>query len=246
MSLAVFIHPDIANARVGESITLTGAEGRHAVTVKRVVVGEHVELTDGAGTVAEVAVTAVAGKDELNGDIVKHEHRPNPQPTVTVVQAIPKAAQADVAVDLATQAGADGIVAWAADRCVAKWEGKKIPKAIKKWQEQATAAAKQSRRARIPQVRGPVTTAQLADTLADVDLALVLHEDATEPLKHLDFAGAESVALIIGPEGGIGPDELEQLTERGACPVKLGPQVLRTSSAAMVALSALGALTPRW
>ncbi len=246
MSLPVFIFPDLASYSVGDSITLDGAEGRHAVTVKRTAVGERVALSDGAGVTAVVEVTAVEGKEVLRGSIVTHEREPLPQPAVTVVQAIPKAGHADLAVDLATQAGADAIVAWAADRCVAKWDGKKIPKALKKWQDNAVAAAKQSRRPRVPEVSGPLTTKQLAARIAEADLALVLHEDATESLKNLDCTAATDMLLIIGPEGGIGPDELDILTQAGARPVKLGPQVLRTSSAAMVALAAVGALTERW
>jgi 16S rRNA (uracil1498-N3)-methyltransferase len=76
--------------------------------------------------------------------------------------------------------------------------------------------------------------------------ALVLHESATKPLVEIPVAQADSIILVVGPEGGIGEDELETLAAAGAVAVRLGPTVLRTSTAAAVALGALGVLTPRW
>lgn len=244
MSLPVFIHPDLSPAEPGQTVRLDGAEGRHAVTVKRLKPAEQLELIDGTGRVVTAEVTATAGKDQLDAVVTAVREEPAPHPKVVVVQAIPKSERAELAVDLATQAGADEIIAWQADRCVAKWEGKKIPKALAKWEAAAQAAAKQSRRARIPQVRGPVTTGELTQLLAQADHALVLHEEATRSIREAQLTG--TVYLLVGPEGGIGSAELERLTQAGAHPIKLGPQVLRTASAAMVALAAIGALTERW
>lgn len=244
MSLPVFIHPDLRGAAPGQSVHLDGAEGRHAVTVKRLKPTEQLELIDGTGRVVTAEVTVTAGKDQLDAAVTAVREEPAPHPKVVVVQAIPKSERAELAVDLATQAGADEIIAWQADRCVAKWEGKKIPKALAKWEAAAQAAAKQSRRARIPQVRGPVSSGELTQLLAQADHALVLHEEATRSIREAQLSG--TVYLLVGPEGGIGSVELERLTQAGAQPIKLGPQVLRTASAAMVALAAIGALTERW
>lgn len=244
MSRPVFIHPDLRGAAPGQSVHLDGAEGRHAVTVKRLKPTEQLELIDGTGRVVTAEVTVTAGKDQLDAAVTAVREEPAPHPKVVVVQAIPKSERAELAVDLATQAGADEIIAWQADRCVAKWEGKKIPKALAKWEAAAQAAAKQSRRARIPQVRGPVSTGELTQLLAQADHALVLHEEATRSIREAQLSG--TVYLLVGPEGGIGSVELERLTQAGAQPIKLGPQVLRTASAAMVALAAIGALTERW
>ena len=163
-----------------------------------------------------------------------------------MVQAIPKSERAELAVDLATQAGADEILAWQADRCVSEWAAKQAPKALSKWESAAVAAAKQSRRTRIPAVRGPVTTRQLCQEISGAR-ALVLHEDATLRLKDLDdLDTAETIYLLVGPEGGIGEEEVAQLTAAGATAIKLGPEVLRTASASMVALASIGTLTSRW
>ena len=233
MSLPYFLTDDPAAG------TLTGAEAKHA-HVKRIQPGERIMLIDGQGTTAVTRVTSV-GAGRVDGVVEKQQFVPQPTPRVTVVQAVPKGERAELAVDLAVQAGADAIVPWISHRTIARWPANKQAKQVEKWRAQALASAKQARRAWVPEVRDPVTTNQLADLLRDAELALVLHEDATDSIRDVEFG--EDVWLIVGPEGGIGEDELEIL---GARPVKLGPEVLRTASAAFAGLCAIGALTSRW
>lgn len=230
---------------VGGVIELTGDEGRHAVSVKRTSVGEQIELVDGHGTRAVITVTGVSGKDRLVGVVDCVASEPAPRPTVTVVQALPKAARSELTVDLLTQAGADVIVPWQAGRSVANW-GKKQDKGLAKWRAAARAAAKQSRRSRIPEITPVADQAAVAALIQAAPLALMLHEDATGKITDQSVAQVDSVVLIIGPEGGISPAELDAFTTAGAHPVRLGPEVLRTASAGMVALAALGAVTDRW
>ena len=230
---------------VGEVIELTGDEGRHAVSVKRTSVGEQIELVDGHGTRAVITVTGVSGKDRLVGVVDCVANEPVPRPTVMVIQALPKAARSELTVDLLTQAGVDVIVPWQADRSVANW-GKKQDKGLAKWRAAARAAAKQSRRSRIPEITPVADQAAVAALIQAAPLALMLHEDATGKITDQPVAQVDSVVLIIGPEGGISPAELDAFTTAGAHPVRLGPEVLRTASAGMVALAALGAVTDRW
>lgn len=234
MSLPYFITED---PRAG---LLDGAEGRHAVTVKRIQPGEHIMLVDGSGTAAEVEVTEVRGKDHLVGEVLSLTEVAQPTPQVTVVQAIPKSERAELAVELAVQGGADAIVPWISQRTIARWPADKHTKQVAKWQAAAREAAKQSRRAWVPEVGTPVTSNQLREMVAGKQ-ALVLHEDAATPLRDINFSA--EVFLIVGPEGGIAAEELELI---GAQPVRLGPEVLRTASAAFAALCAIGALTTRW
>lgn len=236
MSLPVFIAPDLS----GDRITVSGPEGRHAVTVKRLVPGERVKLIDGHGSWVTGEILSAEGRDVLEVGVDKRGQDETPRPRVTVIQAIPKSERSELAVDLATQAGADAIVAWQSQRTVSKW-GAKAEKQLAKWHDAATAAAKQSRRSRIPEITGPLSTAEVA-TLIEGRTALVLHEAATTGIRDVDL-DVDELFLLVGPEGGIGDEELAQL---GAAPVRLGPEVYRTASAAMVALSALGALTSRW
>lgn len=245
MSRPVYVQEFPTPPTVGEVIELTGDEGRHAVSVKRTSVGEQIELVDGHGTRAVITVTGVSGKDRLTGVVDCAANEPASRPTVTVIQALPKAARSELTVDLLTQAGADVIVPWQAGRSVANW-GKKQDKGLAKWRAAARAAAKQSRRSRIPEITPVVDQAAVAALIQAAPLALMLHEDATGKITDQPVAQADSVVLIIGPEGGISPAELDAFTTAGAHPVRLGPEVLRTASAGMVALAALGAVTDRW
>lgn len=223
-----------------ESGQLAGPEGKHAVTVKRIAPGEQIMLTDGNGAWARVEVTATTGKDMLTGTVLEQGIDEPPTPRVTVVQAIPKSERAELAVDLATQAGADAIIPWISHRTIARWQGAKVAKNVEKWQNTAREAAKQSRRIFIPQVLSPLTTNQLREAIVD-KRAYVLHEDATQSIRDVELS--DDVVLIVGPEGGIGEEELELL---GATSVRLGPEVLRTATAAALGLAAIGVLSGRW
>ena len=229
---------------VGGFVVVDGDEGFHAATVRRLRVGERIVLGDGAGELADCEV-AETGKRELTATVLTRRTANRPQPAVTVVQAIPKAERSELAIELATEAGADAFVAWQAARCVARWDGPKADKGLRRWRAVARSAARQSRRAFIPGVDGVITTRELLDGVPRA-LVLALHESATAPLTDLDVAAAASITLVVGPEGGLTDAEVEALTAAGAHAVRLGPTVLRTSTAAAVALGALGVLTPRW
>lgn len=239
MSLPYFLADDPASG------VLTGAEAKHA-HVKRIEPGERIMLIDGQGSAAVTRVTSVT-PSRVDGVVEKQTRVPQPSPRVTVVQAVPKGERAELAVDLAVQGGADAIVPWISHRTISRWPANKQAKQVEKWRAQALSSAKQARRAWVPEVREPVTTNQLSVLLRDAKderHALVLHEDATASIRDVDFASlGEDIWLIVGPEGGIGDDELEVL---GAHPVKLGPEVLRTASAGFAGLCAIGALTARW
>lgn len=233
----------------GHTAVLDGPEGRHAATVRRTTVGERVMLSDGRGGLADSEVTA-AGKDRL--ELMVHAVRTvSPSlPTVTLVQALPKAERSELAVELATEAGVDAIVPWQSSRCVARWEGPKVAKGLTRWRNAARAAAKQSRRALVPEVadlhRTADVTALVRDVVARGGKVAVLHESAGASLASLSLHELSELILVVGPEGGLSDDEVEKLATAGASLVLLGPQVLRTSTAAAVALGAIGVLTERW
>jgi 16S rRNA (uracil1498-N3)-methyltransferase len=233
---------------VGEVAIVDGDEGFHAASVRRIRAGEELDLSDGAGEVAHCVIEEV-GKGRLSARVMDRRTVAMSTPTVTVVQALPKSDRSELAVELATEAGADAFVAWQASRCVARWDGQpRVDKGLRRWRAVARSAARQSRRAYIPTVSGVVSTTELVERVRDTasTRVLVLHESATRALADVPLAHADSLVLIVGPEGGIAEDELAALTEAGATPVRLGPTVLRTSTAAAVALGALGVLTDRW
>jgi 16S rRNA (uracil1498-N3)-methyltransferase len=232
----------------GGIAVLDGPEGRHAATVRRIRVGEQITLSDGRGLLAESEVVA-AQRDRLELAVRASAVAPPAQPPVTVVQALPKSDRSELAVELMTEAGADVIVPWQAARCVANWEAK-ADKGIGKWRAAAKSAARQSRRAYIPEVTGLHRTADLLTAVrtakADGAVVAALHESGESRFTRLPLREASAIMLIVGPEGGLDDAELSALAEAGAEVVLLGPTVLRTSTAAAVALGALGALTARW
>lgn len=230
----------------GGTAVLDGPEGRHAATVKRIRVGELVQLTDGAGGLAQ-AVVSVVGRDRVDLRITARQVLAPPAPRVLLAQALVKGDRGELAVELATEAGVDGVLPWRAARCVARWEdGPRGDKALARWRSTAREAAKQARRPWLPVVEEPVGTAALARRAAAVAATLVLHEGAGEPLAAVDLPVFGDLLLVVGPEGGITDDELGALVSAGARPVRLGAEVLRASTAAAVALGALGVLTGRW
>jgi 16S rRNA (uracil1498-N3)-methyltransferase len=233
---------------VGELAVVEGDEGFHAANVRRIRAGEKLDLSDGAGTIARCVIEDV-GKGRLTARVLDLRAVAIGRPRITVVQALPKSDRSELAIELATEAGADAFVAWQASRSVARWDGQdRVDKGLRRWQAVARSAARQSRRAHIPEVSGVVSTTELVERVRDIESTpvLVLHESATQPIAEVPVAEADSLILVIGPEGGIADDEVAALSTAGAAVVRLGPTVLRTSTAAAVALGALGVLTNRW
>lgn len=233
MSNPVFLSPDLSQDRV----LLDGPEGRHAALVRRIRVGEAVDLVDGRGTRCIGAVCSVT-RDTVTVEVWSRELEPAPSPRITLVQALAKGDRGELAVELATEVGADAIVPWSAARCVVRWDADRGPKALQRWRSTAREAAKQSRRAWFPEVSEVVATAAVAALPGQL---LVLHEAAVAPLSGVELSG--DVVLVVGPEGGIGADELEVL---GGLAVRLGPSVLRTSTAGAAAVAVVSARTGRW
>jgi 16S rRNA (uracil1498-N3)-methyltransferase len=224
---------------------LGGAEGRHATTVRRLVAGERADVTDGAGAVAECVVTSVRpGVVELA--VLARRAEPAADPRIVVVQAIPKGDRGELAVETMTEVGVDAVVAWQAERCVARWRGDRADKALARWRATAREAAKQSRRAWIPEVTGPEAMPDVARRVAAAALAILLDPDAPATLGSIRLPSRGDIVVIVGPEGGVSPAEADTAAGAGAVTARLGPTVLRTSSAGAVAAALLLAGSGRW
>ncbi|MDT0201080.1 16S rRNA (uracil(1498)-N(3))-methyltransferase [Nocardioides sp. AE5] len=245
MSLPVHLVPALVGVAVGDVIEVTGDEAHHAVAVRRIRVGEQVVLTDGAGIAATGTVTGT-GKRRLDVEVTALEEAALPTPQVTVVQALPKGDRGELAVEVLTEIGVQRIVPWAAERSVAVWRGERAAKSHAKWANTAREAAKQARRSWFPEVTELAGTAAVVEMLAGVDTAVVLHEAATVPLVDVPLSASGTIALVVGPEGGISDKELELFTAAGVTPVRMGQEVMRTSTAGVAAVAALLSRTARW
>ncbi len=245
MSLPVHVVPSLDGAEVGGRVEVTGAEAHHGVAVRRLRVGEQVVLTDGRGR-SVVAAVSGTGKRTFEAEIASVRDVAEPAPRVVVVQALPKGDRGELAVEVLTEVGVAEVVPWAAARCVAVWKGERAARSAEKWQATAREAAKQARRAWFPEVATLASTADVAALVAAAELAVVLHEEADGSLAALTVPEAGTVLVVVGPEGGLTDDEVAAFVDAGAHVVRLGSEVLRTSTAGVAAVSALLARTSRW
>jgi 16S rRNA (uracil1498-N3)-methyltransferase len=227
------------------SVTLSGTEGHHAAAVRRLRVGERADVSDGAGTLASCVVASV-GKDTVGLTVQSVAEVPPAQPRITVVQALPKGDRGELAVEMMTEVGVDTIVAWQAERSVTRWQGERGKRALAKWRGTAREASKQSRRAWIPAVDGPAGLSDVLGLSGGGACLVVLEASAAVPLSRLALPRSGSIVLVVGPEGGISPGERAALGAAGALEARLGPTVLRTSTAGAAAASVLMANSGRW
>ncbi len=228
----------------GATVVLDGPEGRHAATVRRLGAGERVDVADGAGALARCTV-ASAEPHRLLLTVDRRDDAPEPAPRFVLVQALAKGERDDLAVEAATELGVDEVVPWQAARSIVVWRGERGEKARRKWESTVRAASKQARRPRVPVVGELVGLEALAARAREAALAVVLHEDAQTALATVDVPPAGEVLLVVGPEGGVSPDELDRLRDAGALVCRLGPHVLRSSTAGPAALAVLSA-RGRW
>lgn len=231
-------------AATGPEVLLEGPEGHHAADVRRLRVGEAVDVTDGRGTRLACRVRQV-GHGRVVLDVDRREVEPDPQPRVVAVQALVKH-DAEQAVTTMTEVGVDRIVPWAAARSVVVWQGDRVTRGVRRWRAAAAEAAKQSRRCWVPTVTEPCTTDQVAEQVAAADLAVLLDGEADVAVTDLTVPSAGTVLLVVGPEGGVTEAERATLVSAGAVPARMGPTVLRAATAGTVAAALLLSATARW
>ena len=230
----------------GLAVTLGGSEGKHAVNVRRMRVGEGIQLSDGKGLRVRGTVSAL-GNNSLTVAIETVEQETAPTVGLTIVQALAKGDRDELSIQAATELGCWGVVPWQADRSISKWEGAKVTKSVDRWQTIVAEAAKQSLRVFEPIVAQPINSKQLASAVGDFDLVLVLDPTAEVGLGGLEITGAhKSVAIVVGPEGGISDSELLALEHAGAKRVHLGEPILRTSTAGVAAIAVIQAKLGLW
>jgi 16S rRNA (uracil1498-N3)-methyltransferase len=230
----------------GLAVTLGGSEGKHAVNVRRMRVGEGIQLSDGKGLRVRGSVSAL-GNNSLTVTIDSVVQEAIPAVGLTIIQALAKGDRDELSIQAATELGCWAVIPWQADRSISKWEGPKIAKSVDRWQTIVAEAAKQSLRVFEPQVAQPLNSKQLTTAISDFDLVLVLDPTAELGLGGLTIeARHKSVAIVVGPEGGISESELTALELAGAVRVHLGEPILRTSTAGVAAIAVIQAKLGLW
>ena len=236
--IPLFLLEDLADPLpdVGTPVRLDGEEGRHAASVRRIRPGEMILIGDGRGRAVAGRVDEVS-KTALTIRVAEQLVEARPRRHYVAVQALPKGDRGELAVEMMTEVGIAEIIPWQASRSVVRWSGDRAEKAVNRWRSTAREAAKQSRRLLVPAVREPIDTAELVQAVGSADCALILHEEATEPLAGVHLPEQGTVMIVIGPEGGIAPVEIDELVAAGGLPVSISDGVLRTSTAGVVALA---------
>jgi 16S rRNA (uracil1498-N3)-methyltransferase len=241
-----YLNEQLTDAAAGSFVSILGEEARHAVTVSRIRVGESLSIGNGRGLVVTGAVVEAGARLSIEAaDVIRV---PAPTPRLTLVQALAKGGRDELAIQAATELGVDAVIPWSAQRSIVRWEGAKALKGQQRWASIVREATKQSLRAWIPEVGGPLTTGELARR-AESARMLVLEPSATIGLS-AEAVGASDdgrdLILVVGPEGGVAPGELDALVSAGARAVRLGEAVLRTSTAGPAAIAALNRALGRW
>lgn len=238
-----YLSEAVTDCAVGESVTVIGAEARHAVTVGRLRIGESLSIGDGRGTVALGIVSAV-GTDYFSVGVESLRFTDEPSPALWLAQALAKNDRDELAVQAATELGVDGVVPWAAGRSIVKWEGPKVRKHEERWATILREAGKQAMRSRIPALRPLASSAEIAKLGTDFHLVVL---DPAGPVQLSALVPDDrDILLIVGPEGGIAPAELSRFAAAGGTIARLGESILRASTAGPAAIAVLNGALGRW
>jgi 16S rRNA (uracil1498-N3)-methyltransferase len=227
-------------------VVIDGPEGKHAATVRRLQAGEPVVVTDGAGEWAAGSVAAVEGRARILVTVSERGHDDRPALTVAVLQALPKGDRGETAVETLTEVGVDTIVPWVSERTQVRVDSEREAKVITRWRATSREAAKQARRTYLPVVTEVARRTAALEVVAESQLAVVLDAEAGMALSELELPVEGVIVLVVGPEGGVAPSELADFVAAGAVPARLGPSVLRTSTAGTVAAALVLSRTSRW
>ena len=241
----LFISPIPSDTKAGSKIKIAGAEAKHAMSVRRLQIGEAISVSDGQGQKARGKVSQLS-KDFLELDVESVENIERPKPRLILVQALAKGDRDEMAVQACTELGIQTVIPWQSERSVSIWKPEKQDKHRLRWQTIATEASKQSLRPFIPEVERVLGTSELAERLKQFDLTLVLDPTSSTSLTSLSLSGHQSIAIVVGPEGGISPEELGQFGSAGLSLVGLGSGILRTSTAGVAVVSYLQATLGNW
>ena len=225
---------------VGQMYTFDNEDALHAIRVLRTGPGEIFWLSDGKGSFSTVKAIDVS-KKSMQCEVLEHEFQSPLEIEYTVIQALPKGDRLKECAGLLTEAGADRIVFWSSARSIGKAD-----KTLEKLDVTVREASKQARRFRIPEIIGPLTTAQVIDEIARTDIAVLFHESATSKLSAISASTVKKALIIIGPEGGITDEELDAFTASGAKIALMGRPIFRSAHAGIAGLAAVQTLLKSW
>jgi 16S rRNA (uracil1498-N3)-methyltransferase len=229
------------------SVTLRGGDAHHIIRVMRAQVGDQIICSNGLNREALVAITNM-DKETVEAAVVEERAMTNETAVeVWIAQSLPKGDKLETIIQKCTEIGAARIIPFVSERTIVQYDDKKEAKRLERWAKIAKEAAEQAHRSRVPDVSGPQSWKQILQLISQVEIALICYEkESGLQLKQLlvrAFANHGSapalgkVLLLIGPEGGFTPKEVAEAEAAGSHSISLGKRILRTETAAMVALT---------
>lgn len=246
MTYPTFYDPTLERTQPGQDFSLSGPEAHHAVNVRRVKVGERIDVVNGHGLRIRAQVDS-AEREHLSLTALRVTNDPAPGARIMLVQALAKGGRDESAIEASTEVGVDGVIAWQADRSVVQWRGAKRDKGLQRWHKVLVSAMKQSRRSHLPHLAGYAHGKEIIDLLPHPCHTFVLHEQSQERLTQADLPAQGWIVIVVGPEGGITESELRAFTLRDhTTMVRLGSEILRASTAGPAAISVLNHRLGRW
>jgi 16S rRNA (uracil1498-N3)-methyltransferase len=252
---SLYLNPTLESAEIGSAVSIAGDEAKHAVTVARTRVGERLSIGNGRGLLVGGVVTSL---DPFSVEVDDVQREGAPDPALWLVQALAKGDRDELAVQAATELGVSGVIPWVAERSVTRWEGAKLDKGRARWEAIVREASKQSIRAWVPEVGALISTGSITGARSITEAGsitgggsitgavLVLDPTAEQSLSSVALPSTGRISLVVGPEGGISPRELDLLEKGGATRVRLGAEILRTSTAGPAAIAVLNLRLGRW
>jgi len=235
MRLSRIFIPEVLE--VGDTVKLTGQAAHYLTRVLRLSVADAVTLFNGNGENYAGKVQEIQRQRVLVGLVARQTAGTESPLKITLVQAISRGERMDYTVQKAAELGVCSIQPLFTSRVAVRLDDKRRIKRLAHWQGVVTSACEQSGRAVVPQVREPLTLTEWLESDCDMQ-RLVLDPDAKIKLSDCKVTG-DFISVLVGPEGGFSPEEIEQVTDRGIVGVSLGPRVFRTESAGPAAMAVL-------
>ncbi|MEM7467679.1 MAG: 16S rRNA (uracil(1498)-N(3))-methyltransferase [Pseudomonadota bacterium] len=232
--MRLFINQPLA---VGNSITLNADTTHRLQKVMRARVGDAVTLFNGKDGEYVGEITSLSKK---SATVLLSEHsqvdRESPL-KVSLIQGISRGNRMDYTIQKSVELGVSAIIPVATKRSMVKLDEERKDNRMQHWQGVIHHACEQSGRTRVPQLHSPLPIKDIAE-LPDIDTSLFMDTQGTTRIADIDPPQAH-VYLISGPEGGFDDDERQWIRELGVTPIKLGPRILRTETAALAAISVI-------
>jgi len=225
-------------------VVITGSDVNHIKNVLRMKQGEEVSvMVPGDDNEYRCEIAEFSEEEVILSILFVKKSNVELSSKITLFQALPKADKMELIIEKAVELGAFRIVPVATKRSVVKLDKAKEDKKIARWNKISEAAAKQSKRAIVPEVSGVKSFKEAVDECADMDIKLIPYElsdpDSMEKTRQLfaSIKAGNSVGIFIGPEGGFTQEEVSYAMDKGLLPITLGHRILRTETAGLTVLS---------